>query len=179
RVGPAGPARRAVGQPPRRPPGAARAARRLRPLRASPHARAAEALQRHGCGLPPRRRGGAASRRAPRERGHVMFAIEKPLPAITEDGAPWWDGCRQGELRAQRCGACGHLRWPPSVLCPACLAEGGEWVRLSGRGTVWSFIVVHRPQHPAFFGDVPYNVAVVELEEGPRLHANVVECANE
>ena len=108
-----------------------------------------------------------------------MFAIEKPLPAITEDGAPWWDGCRQGELRAQRCGACGHLRWPPSVLCPACLAEGGEWVRLSGRGTVWSFIVVHRPQHPAFFGDAPYNVAVVELEEGPRLHANVVECANE
>jgi uncharacterized OB-fold protein len=108
-----------------------------------------------------------------------MFVIDKPLPAITEDGAPYWEGCRQGELRAQRCTACRHLRWPPSVLCPKCLAEGGEWVALSGRGTIFSYIVVHRPQHPAFFGDVPYNVAIVELEEGPRLHTNVVECANE
>ncbi|HJQ82585.1 MAG TPA: Zn-ribbon domain-containing OB-fold protein [Candidatus Binatia bacterium] len=108
-----------------------------------------------------------------------MFAIDKPLPAITEDGAPFWEGCRQGELRAQRCAACGHLRWPPSVLCPRCLAVGGEWVRLSGRATVWSFIVVHRPQHPAFFADAPYNVAIVELEEGLRLHTNVVECTHD
>ena len=50
---------------------------------------------------------------------------------------------------------------------------------LSGRGEIYSFIVVHRPQHPAFFADVPYNVAIVELEEGIRLHSNVVGCANE
>jgi uncharacterized OB-fold protein len=105
-----------------------------------------------------------------------MFAIDKPLPAITEDGAPYWEGCRAGELRAQRCIACGHLRWPPSVLCLECLAEGGEWVALSGRGQVWSFIVVHRPQHPAFFEDVPYNVAIVELDEGVRLHTTIVGC---
>lgn len=108
-----------------------------------------------------------------------MFVIEKPMPAITEDGAPYWEGCRRGELRVQRCGACRKLRFPPSVLCPHCLAEGGDWVPLSGRGTIWSFIVVHRPQHPAFFGDVPYNVAIVELEEDIRLHANVVDCPNE
>jgi uncharacterized OB-fold protein len=99
-----------------------------------------------------------------------MFVIEKPLPAVTEDGAPYWEACRHGELRAQRCTACGHLRWP------RCLAEGGDWTALSGRGTVYSFIVVHRPQHPAFFEDAPYNVAIVEVEEGIRLHANVVEC---
>jgi hypothetical protein len=108
-----------------------------------------------------------------------MFVVEKPLPAVTEDGAPYWEGCRAGELRAQRCDACGRLRWPPSVLCPHCLAEGGTWVRLSGRGVVYSFIVVHRPQHPAFFADVPYNVAIVELDEGPRLHTTIVGCANE
>ena len=108
-----------------------------------------------------------------------MFVIDKPLPAVTEDNAPYWEACQKGRLQAQRCGSCGHLRWPPSVLCPHCLAEGGRWVPLSGRGTVWSFIVVHRPQHPAFFGDVPYNVGIVELEEGIRLHSSIVGCANE
>jgi uncharacterized protein len=108
-----------------------------------------------------------------------VFQIDKPLPAITEDGAPYWEACRQGHLVAQRCTACGHVRWPPSILCPKCLAEGGEWVNLSGRGTIYSFIIVHRPQHPAFFGDVPYNVAIVTLEEGIRLHTNIVECAPE
>ena len=108
-----------------------------------------------------------------------MFVIDKPLPAVTEDNAPYWEACQKGQLQAQRCGSCGHLRWPPSVLCPKCLAEGGEWVALSGRGTIYSFIVVHRPQHPAFFGDAPYNVVVVELEEGVRLHSTAVECANE
>ncbi len=105
-----------------------------------------------------------------------MFVIEKPLPAINEDAQLYWDGCRANELRAQRCSGCGHLRWPPSVLCPECLAEGGEWVKLSGRGKIYSFIVIHRPQHPAFFADAPYNVAIVQLAEGPRLHANILDC---
>jgi len=108
-----------------------------------------------------------------------MFVIDKPLPAVTEDNAAYWEGCRKGELRAQRCAGCGRLRWPPAVLCPHCLAEGGEWVALSGRGTIYSFIVVHRPQHPAFFEDAPYNVAIIELEEGLRTHTNVVECPND
>lgn len=108
-----------------------------------------------------------------------MFVIDKPLPAVTEDNEPYWQGCREGRLSAQRCDACGHLRWPPSVLCPRCLAEGGAWVPLSGRGTIYSFIVVHRPQHPAFFEDAPYNVAIVELEEGLRSHFSIVDCPND
>jgi uncharacterized protein len=59
----------------------------------------------------------------------------------------------------------------PSVGdCPRCLWEDHEWTSLSGRGTIYSFIVVHRPQHPAFFAGAPYNAAIVELEEGIRLH---------
>ena len=108
-----------------------------------------------------------------------MFVIEKPLPAITEDGAPYWEYAKQHELRVQRCSSCGHLRFPPSNVCPKCLAEPNEWVRLSGRGKIYSFIVIHRPQHPAFQDDAPYNVAIVELEEGIRLHGNVVDCRNE
>ena len=108
-----------------------------------------------------------------------MFQIDKPLPAVTEDGAPYWEAAKEGRLVAQRCNACGHLRFPPSILCPRCLADDTQWVTLSGRGTIYSFIIVHRPQHPAFFADAPYNVAIVELEEGIRMHTNVVDCPNE
>ena len=108
-----------------------------------------------------------------------MFAIEKPLPRPSEDSAPYWEAAHRGELRMQRCGACGHVRFPPALLCPRCLSEQHEWTPLSGRGKVYSWIVVHQSQHPAFNADAPYNVAIVELEEGPRLHTNLVDCAND
>ncbi len=108
-----------------------------------------------------------------------MFTIEKPLPRASEDSAPYWEAAQRGELRMQQCSSCAHLRFPPAVLCPCCLSEEAEWTRLSGRGTVYSWIVVHQSQHPAFNADTPYNVAIVELEEGPRLHTNLVQCRNE
>ena len=108
-----------------------------------------------------------------------MFAIEKPLPRPSEDSAPFWEAAHKGELRMQRCGDCGHIRFPPALLCARCLSERAEWVLLSGRGTVFSWIVVHQSQHPAFNTDVPYNVAIIELEEGPRLHTNIVDGAND
>ncbi len=108
-----------------------------------------------------------------------MFVIEKPLPRPTEDSAPYWEAAHKGELCMQRCADCGHVRFPPAVLCARCLSEGAEWVRLSGRGTVYSWIIIHQSQHPAFNADTPYNVAIIELEEGPRLHTNLVECTND
>jgi hypothetical protein len=108
-----------------------------------------------------------------------MFKIDKPLPAVTEDGAPYWAAAKAGVLEMPRCADCGHWAWPPSNVCPSCLGQRLEWVAMSGRGTIFSFIIVHRPQHPAFLDDAPYNVAIVELEEGPRLHGNVRDCANE
>jgi uncharacterized OB-fold protein len=108
-----------------------------------------------------------------------MFVIEKPLPRPTEDTAPYWEAAQKGELRMQQCSDCGHIRFPPALLCPRCLCEKADWVRLSGRGTVFSWIVVHQSQHPAFNADTPYNVTIVELEEGPRLHTNLVDCAND
>lgn len=103
-----------------------------------------------------------------------MFKIDKPLPMPTEDSAPYWEGARAGELRAQRCAGCGMVRWPPASHCARCLSPEHAWVRLSGRGKVYSWIIVHKSQHPAFWGD-PFNVAIVELDEGPRLHTNLVE----
>ena len=105
-----------------------------------------------------------------------MFAIEKPLPLPNEDTAPYWEAARQGELRMQRCADCAWVRFPPSLLCPRCLSAQAEWARMSGRGTVFTWVVVHQSQHPAFNPDAPYNVAIIELEEGPRLHTNLVEC---
>jgi uncharacterized OB-fold protein len=109
----------------------------------------------------------------------MMFAIEKPLPRPSEDSAAYWEAARHGELRMQRCAECGHIRFPPSLLCPRCLSAAADWTLLSGRGRVFSWIVIHQSQHPAFNADAPYNVAIVELEEGPRLHTNIVDCPNE
>ncbi len=108
-----------------------------------------------------------------------MFAIEKPLPRPSEDSAPYWEAAQRNELRMQQCGDCGHVRFPPAVLCPRCLSENAQWARLSGRGVVFSWIVVHQSQHPAFNADTPYNVTIVELEEGPRLHTTLVDYPND
>jgi len=108
-----------------------------------------------------------------------MFQIDKPLPRPSEDTAPYWEAAQRGELRMQACGECGHVRFPPSLLCPRCLSEKTEWRRLSGRGKVYSWIVVHQSQHPAFNADTPYNVVIVELAEGPRLHSQLVDCPND
>ena len=108
-----------------------------------------------------------------------MFAIEKPLPLANEDSQEYWEGCKRGELLMQKCGDCGLVRFPPAVLCARCLGERFTWEKMSGRGTVYTWIVVHRPQHPAFYEDVPYTVAIVELDEGPRMHARIVGCPNE
>jgi uncharacterized OB-fold protein len=108
-----------------------------------------------------------------------MFAVEKPLPRPTEDSAQFWAAAHKGELRMQQCLDCGHFRFPPAVVCARCLSERHEWAKLSGRGVVFSWIVVHQSQHPAFNSDTPYNVAIVELEEGPRLHTRIVDCAND
>jgi hypothetical protein len=108
-----------------------------------------------------------------------VFAIEKPLPRPTEDSAPFWEAACRGELRLQRCNDCGHVRFPPALLCARCLSERAEWVALSGRGTVYSWIVVHQSQHPAFNADVPYNVAIIQLDEGPRMHSSIIDCPND
>jgi uncharacterized OB-fold protein len=102
----------------------------------------------------------------------------KPLPLRTEENAPFFDYLNAGELRLQRCGACGAWRYPPAHSCPECLTEGGDWTAVSGTGSVYSFIVVHQRYDAAFADDIPYNVAVVELDEGPRLVTNLVGCEN-
>jgi hypothetical protein len=104
-------------------------------------------------------------------------APRKPLPRIDEESRGWWEALARHELYVQRCRGCGTVRFYPRALCPACLSERTEWLRASGRGTVWTFTVTHQNQAPGFREEVPYVLALVELEEGIRLLTNVVGCA--
>jgi len=98
----------------------------------------------------------------------------RPLPGVDEDTKPFWDFCKQHELRVQKCLNCGKLYYPVSPICPHCLGMNYEWAKLSGKGEVYSFIVVRRRYHPAFASDIPYAVAIILTEEGIHLLSNVV-----
>jgi|MudIll2142460700_1097286.scaffolds.fasta_scaffold24042_2 hypothetical protein len=83
--------------------------------------------------------------------------------------AEFYGFCARGELRFQRCSACGAWRHPPRILCPQCGAEAWEWAASSGRGRVYTWTITHQALLPIFAEDLPYAVVVVELEEGVRL----------
>lgn len=103
----------------------------------------------------------------------------KPLPVPDRDSEPYWRAVREHRLEVQRCSACGALRFYPRGLCPACLAEAVTWVPLAGTGMVYSYTVVHQNRMPGFKDELPYVLAVVELTEGVRMTANVVDCRPE
>ncbi len=107
-------------------------------------------------------------------------AYTKPLPNITNAlTAPYWAAAKRHELKMQRCPNCAYIRFPAAKRCPECLHENNDWVQLSGKGTVWSFGVYHHVFHQSFTGDIPYNIALVQLDEGPRLLTNIVGIAND
>lgn len=97
----------------------------------------------------------------------------RPLPQPTPETRHFWEGTKAGELRLQRCTTCGHVYFPPRPLCPACSSRAVEVFAASGRGTLLSYVINHRP-HPAFDG--PYAIALVALEEGPTMMSNIVDC---
>jgi uncharacterized OB-fold protein len=99
------------------------------------------------------------------------------LPTLTDLNRPFWEGGLAGELRFQRCDACGHLRYPISTICPRCLSPEATWTPVSGRGAVLTYAVFHRAYHPSREGRVPYVTALVQLDEGPRMFGDLVGAA--
>lgn len=96
------------------------------------------------------------------------------LPEPTPETRHFWDGCREGELRLQRCTACSESYFPPRPFCPACSSREVEVYAASGEGVLWSYVINHRPRPD--MGTEPYAIAVVKLAEGPKLMTNIVGC---
>lgn len=101
---------------------------------------------------------------------------DRHLPRPTPLSQPWWDACRNHELLIQRCSDCGHQQFYPRSHCAACGNAAVEWTRATGQGTVLSYTVVRHPVSPAYKPDVPYIIALVELEEGPVMMSTVAGC---
>lgn len=104
-----------------------------------------------------------------------MTAEDSLPPAASALSAPFWAGCRAGELRVQRCPGCGHHQFYPRLQCVACGRPEPEWVVTAGRGTVSTFTRVHVPLSEAWADAVPYWVALVRLDEGPTLMTNLID----
>lgn len=104
----------------------------------------------------------------------------KPLPLVTDpDYAPFWEAAKRHELLVRRCPECGEYQWPSRPMCSHCHSFGQEWVKVSGKGTLYTYTVANRAFHPAFQDDVPYGVVIVELDEGPRMVGNSENVAPE
>ena len=91
------------------------------------------------------------------------------FPEINELNAPFWNGLADGEVRLQKCSKCGAHQYPAESFCYECGAQALSWVKVAGEGTVYSFIVVHQQYHKAFKEFLPYTVAIVQMDEGPRM----------
>ena len=103
---------------------------------------------------------------------------KKPLPTPTFASMPFWEAAKAHRLMYQRCRLCGTQVFYPRDICPGaqCFGVGTlDWVESSGRGAVYSFTISYQPAHPGFREDVPYVLAIIELEEGWRMNSNIVD----
>jgi len=102
---------------------------------------------------------------------------KKPLPTPSHISQPFWDAAKEHRLTYQRCTACGTRVFYPRDICPGpeCFGIGTlEWVESTGKGWIYASSISYQPAHPSFAGDVPYVLAIIELDEGVRMHTNVV-----
>ena len=102
-----------------------------------------------------------------------MSESKRPLPQATPETKHFWEGTQDGEIRLKRCDDCAKVYFPPRPFCPACASRKVSVFKASGKATLHSYVIHHRPA-PGF--TPPYAIAVVELAEGPRMMTNIVGC---
>lgn len=101
------------------------------------------------------------------------MSLDKPVPKPTPETQPYWEGALADELRIQRCTPCEEFYFYPRPFCPRCMSADVQWVTVSGRARLHSYVINHRAA-PGFEAEAPYVIAIVELAEGPRMMANLV-----
>jgi uncharacterized OB-fold protein len=104
---------------------------------------------------------------------------KKPIPIPDEASRPFFDGVKEHKLMLQHCSTCGAWHWPVISRCPVCLSTEITWEQASGKGTLYTFVLMHQILHPGFASKIPYNVAEIDLEEGVRITSTVVGCSND
>lgn len=102
--------------------------------------------------------------------------VPKPLPVPSRTTKPFWDAAKQHRLSIQRCGSCNEYVFYPRTICPHCGSGDLAWTDVSGRATLYSFTIARKATARPWAEDVPYVIAIVELEEGPRMTSNIVGC---
>ena len=102
---------------------------------------------------------------------------QKMLPKATPETVPFWEATKKHELRMQRCNDCNRYYFYPRPYCRHCMSENTEWRTLTGRGKLHTYVINHRPG-PGWENDAPYVIAIVELDEGPRMMTNIVGVDN-
>jgi uncharacterized OB-fold protein len=102
---------------------------------------------------------------------------KKPIPRPTPETQDFWEGCKAGELRLQKCNACSKVYFPPRPFCPACSSRDVASFKSSGKGTLHSYVINHRPS-PGFEAEAPYAIAIVLTDEGTKHMTNIVGIEN-
>ena len=97
----------------------------------------------------------------------------KPIPRPSPESEPFWAAAKEHKLKIQKCTACGNHWFPPAAHCPECQSAEHEWIEASGKGRVFSFVTYQRLYNKGWEGEIPYVVALIELEEGPRMLSNL------
>ena len=113
--------------------------------------------------------------RAGGNEGNTWMSLAKPIPTLRGEEKTYFEEAKAGRLVYQRCGGCKAVISYPRVVCPSCMSEDLQFVPSAGRGTIYSHTTLYRAGHPAFADDVPYTIVLVDLDEGARVIADLVD----
>ena len=104
----------------------------------------------------------------------MVAEYNKPIPVPQGESDEYWNKAKEGELWLRNCNSCGNAYFYPRDISPCCFSKDTSWIKASGKASLHTYAIVHRAPHPGFAQDAPYVVAIVDLEEGPRMPTNIV-----
>lgn len=108
-----------------------------------------------------------------------MSLYKKPLPTVNNLNSPFWNAAKEKTIKMQFCSNCGHFRYPIAPACPKCISTNFTWGEVGKTGEIWSFSIFHKNYFEGFEEEIPYNVAVIKLDNGVKLISNIVGINNE